>query len=127
MAKGILKSLVERTVITKLASQESPLALLRSPILDSSSPSTSTISDDFSSSECPPVGSELEDESILALTQNFSNLMSSSMSTSAADKPVVMDTPFNHPPSVDPFYGTGDIKNWLKKLRRAQRPYPGDG
>ncbi|KAG5973615.1 hypothetical protein E4U58_004778 [Claviceps cyperi] len=43
------------------------------------------------------------------------------MPTSAPDNPVVMDTPFNHPPSVDPFNGSGDIKNWLKKLRRAYR------
>ncbi|KAG6227832.1 hypothetical protein E4U26_001429 [Claviceps purpurea] len=32
-----------------------------------------------------------------------------------------MDTPFNHPPSVELFNGSGDITSWLKKFRRAYR------
>ncbi|KAG6156005.1 hypothetical protein E4U11_005826, partial [Claviceps purpurea] len=90
-------------------------------ILDSSSPLTSSISDDFPSSECHLPGTELEDESILRLTQQFLTLGSPSMSAPASAAPVAMDTPFNHPPSVELFNGSGDITSWLKKFRRAYR------
>ncbi|KAG6105152.1 hypothetical protein E4U14_005288 [Claviceps sp. LM454 group G7] len=37
-----------------------------------------------------------------------------------------MPAPVNHPQTVDLFYGSGDIRSWLKKLRRSYRRVNGN-